>query len=288
MTGIRARLRLWLRLIRFDRPIGTLLLLWPTWWGLWIAAQGRPAPRNLLVFTAGVFLMRSAGCILNDIADRGFDRHVERTRERPLTAGEIGVAEALALAALLAAAAFALVLQTNTMTVWLSVAGLAIAATYPYLKRHTHLPQIGLGIAFSWGIPMAFAAEREALPPAMWLLFCAALVWSVVYDTFYAMVDREDDLRIGIRSTAILFDEADRRITAALQGLTLLLLVLAGRQFGLGPAYHASLAAGAALFLWQQWLIRKRVREDCFRAFLNNNLFGLAVFTGIAAHYLLT
>jgi 4-hydroxybenzoate polyprenyltransferase len=287
MTGISARVRLWARLIRFDRPIGTLLLLWPTLWGLWLAGEGHPDLRNVLVFCAGVFLMRSAGCILNDVADRHFDRHVERTRERPLTAGEIGVGEALALAALLSAAAFALVLQTNRLTVWLSFAGLAIAAAYPYLKRHTHLPQVGLGIAFSWGIPMAFAAEQDALPPPMWLLFCAALVWSVVYDTFYAMVDREDDLRIGIRSTAILFDEADRGITAALQGLTLLLLILAGRQFGLGHGYHAGLAVGAALFAWQQWLIRKRAREDCFRAFLNNNLFGLAVFAGIAADYAL-
>jgi len=287
MTEIRARLRLWLRLIRFDRPIGTLLLLWPTLWGLLIAGDGHPSLGNLLVFGAGVVLMRSAGCILNDIADRHFDRHVERTRERPLTAGEIGVGEALSLAAVLSALAFALVLQTNPLTVWLSVAGLVLAATYPYLKRHTHLPQVGLGIAFSWGIPMAFAAERDALPPALWLLFCAALLWSVVYDTFYAMVDREDDLRIGLRSTAILFDESDRGITAALQGLTLLLLVLAGRQFGLGHAFHASLAAGAMLFAWQQWLIRHRAREACFRAFLNNNLFGLAVFAGIATDYAL-
>jgi 4-hydroxybenzoate polyprenyltransferase len=187
----------------------------------------------------------------------------------------------------LAAAAFALVLLTNALTVGLSVAGLAIASSYPYLKRHTHLPQVGLGIAFSWGIPMAFAAERDALPPALWLVFCAALVWSVVYDTFYAMVDREDDLRIGVRSTAILFDEADRSITAALQVLTLILLLLAGRQAGLGYPFHAGLVAGALLFAWQQWLIRDRSREGCFRAFLNNNLFGLAVFTGIATDYAL-
>jgi 4-hydroxybenzoate polyprenyltransferase len=287
MIDLRARLPLWLHLIRFDRPIGSFLLLWPTWWGLWIAAEGPPSLLNLLVFTAGVFLMRSAGCILNDIADRQFDRHVQRTRERPLSTGEIGVGEALVLAGVLAALAFALVLLTNPLTAWLAVAGLAIAASYPYLKRHTHLPQVGLGIAFSWGIPMAFAAERNTLPPTLWLVFCAALVWSVVYDTFYAMVDREDDLRIGVRSTAILFDEADRSITAALQVLTLILLLLAGRQSGLGHPFQAALAAGALLFAWQQWLIRGRSREGCFRAFLNNNLFGLAVFAGIAADYAL-
>jgi 4-hydroxybenzoate polyprenyltransferase len=287
MIDIRARLPLWLQLIRFDRPIGSFLLLWPTWWGLWFAAEGRPGFVDLLVFTCGVFLMRSAGCIVNDYADRDLDRHVERTRERPLTSGRVGGGEALALAAVLAVSAFLLVLFTNVLTVWLSIAGLAIASVYPFLKRHTHLPQVGLGIAFSWGIPMAFAAERGTLPAPLWLVFCAALVWSVVYDTFYAMVDREDDKRIGIRSTAILFDEADRLITAALQALTLLLLVLAGRQFHMGLAYHIGLFAGTLLFAWQQWLIRARERDACFRAFLNNNLFGLVVFAGIAFDYAL-
>ena len=261
MSAIPARLDIWLRLIRFDRPIGSLLLLWPTLWGVWLAGEGTPSPKNVLIFVLGVFLMRSAGCILNDIADRDFDRHVERTRQRPLTSGEIGVAESLAVCVVLAMIAFLLVLQTNRLTVLLSVAGLALAAGYPYLKRHTHLPQIGLGLAFSWGIPMAFAAERGVLPAESWLLFCAAAVWSVVYDTFYAMVDRDDDLRIGVRSTAILFGDRDREFTSALQGLTLLLLVLVGREFGLGPVYYAALVTGAATFVWQQWLIRHRERD---------------------------
>ncbi len=284
---LRARLPLYLRLIRFDRPIGTFLLLWPTWWGLWFAAQGRPSLANLLIFTAGVFLMRSAGCVANDYADRHIDGHVERTRERPLASGQLGEREALALGAVLALASFALVLLTNALTVWLSFAALVFAAGYPFLKRYTHLPQVGLGIAFSWGIPMAFAAERQALTPALWLLFFAAVLWSVVYDTFYAMVDREDDLAIGVKSTAILFGDADRLLTALLQFLVLVLLWLAGRQFGMGLPYTLALLGGAALFAWQQYLIRERERARCFRAFLNNNLFGLLVFAGIATDYLL-
>ena len=281
----RERLSLYLRLIRFDRPIGSFLLLWPTWWGLWLASDGNPSFDNLVIFTAGVFLMRSAGCIANDLADRDFDRHVARTRDRPLTSGAVSVKEAVTLAVLLALASFALVLQTNALTVWMSVGGLALAAVYPFMKRFTHLPQFGLGFAFSWGIPMAFTAEQDTLPPALWLLFTAAVLWSVVYDTFYAMVDREDDIRIGIRSTAILFDEADRKITGALQVLVLVLLVLTGRQFGLGLVYYVGLSVGAALFAWQQWQIRDRDRSKCFSAFLNNNLFGLAVFAGIAFDY---
>jgi len=281
----RERLSLYLRLIRFDRPIGSFLLLWPTWWGLWLASAGEPHFNNLVIFTAGVFLMRSAGCIANDLADRELDRHVERTRDRPLASGAVGVWEAVALGVVLALGSFALVLQTNPLTVWMSVAGLGLAAVYPFMKRFTHLPQFGLGFAFSWGIPMAFTAERGELPPSLWLLFTAAVLWSVVYDTFYAMVDRDDDIRIGIRSTAILFDESDRTITAALQVLVLALLVLTGRQFGLGLPYYVGLSVGAALFAWQQWQIRERERDKCFSAFLNNNLFGLAVFAGIAFNY---
>lgn len=281
-TPRRAGAGAYLRLIRFDRPIGSFLLLWPTWWGLWLAAGGPPTAKNLLVFTAGVFLMRSAGCVVNDFADRHIDRHVERTRERPLTRGEITPREALVFAAILALLAFGLVLLTNPLTVWLSVAGLALACIYPFMKRVTHLPQFGLGLAFSWGIPMAFAAERGMVLAAAWLPFLAAVLWSVVYDTFYAMVDRDDDLRIGVRSTAILFGGADRAITAVLQLLVLLLLVLTGVTFGLGVVYAASLAACGLLFGWQQWLLRNRSREGCFRAFINNNLVGLLVFVGIA------
>jgi len=287
MSLLHERLPIYLQLIRFDRPIGSFLLLWPTWWGLWFAAEGYPHFGNLLVFTAGVFLMRSAGCVVNDYADRHFDGHVERTRNRPMASGRIAEGEALALGAGLALLAFLLVMFTNVMTVWLSIAGLAIATVYPFLKRHTHLPQLGLGCAFSWGIPMAFAAERDALPPELWVVFCAALLWSVVYDTFYAMVDREDDLKVGLKSTAILFGEADRAITAALQAMVLVLLLLAGRQFGMGVGYHLGLFLGTLLFVYQQWLIRRREREACFRAFLNNNLFGLAVFAGIASDYAL-
>ena len=284
---LRERLPLYLRLVRFDRPIGSFLLLWPTWWGLWFAAEGRPSLSNLLIFTAGVFLMRSAGCVANDYADRHIDGHVERTRERPLASGQLGEREALALGAALALAAFVLVLMTNALTVWLSFAALVFAAGYPFLKRYTHLPQVGLGIAFSWGIPMAFAAERQALPASLWLLFCAAVLWSVVYDTFYAMVDRDDDLAIGVKSTAILFGDADRLITALLQALVLLLLWLAGRRFGTGLPYTVALLGGGLLFAWQQHLIRERERGRCFRAFLNNNIFGLVVFAGIAADYVL-
>lgn len=284
---LRDRLPLYLQLIRFHRPIGSFLLLWPTWWGLWLAAEGAPSAANLFIFTAGVFLMRSAGCVVNDYADRDIDRHVERTRDRPLTSGKVGTTEALVLAGVLVLAAFLLVLLTNPLTVWLSVVGVLLAASYPFMKRFTHLPQFGLGLAFSWGIPMAFAAEREALPPGLWLVFVAAVLWSVVYDTFYAMVDRDDDLRIGVRSTAILFDDADRPITAAMQALVLVLLALAGARFGMGLPYHLGLFAGTLLFAWQQWTIRRREREACFRAFLNNNLFGLAIFAGIAFDYAL-
>lgn len=284
---LHERLALYLRLIRFERPIGTFLLLWPTWWGLWLAAGGPPSLRNLLIFTAGVFLMRSAGCVANDYADRHIDGHVERTRDRPLASRQVSEREALALGALLALAAFVLVLMTNALTVWLSLAGAVLAAAYPFLKRYTHLPQLALGLAFSWGIPMAFAAERGALPPTLWLVFCAAVLWSVVYDTFYAMVDREDDVAIGVKSTAILFGDADRLITALLQAVVMLLLWLAGRQFGMGLPYTVALFAGALLFAWQQRLIRERDRARCFDAFLNNNLFGLAIFAGIASDYLL-
>ncbi len=287
MSRLTERFHLYLRLIRFDRPIGTLLLLWPTWWGLWLAASGHPSIANLLIFTSGVLLMRSAGCAMNDYADRHIDAHVERTRERPLASGLLSEGEALLVAAGLALCALVLVLQTNELTVWLSLAGVAIGATYPFLKRHTHLPQIGLGIAFSWGIPMAFAAEQNTVPASAWLVFCAALTWSVVYDTFYAMVDRADDLKIGVKSTAILFGEADRFITAALQVLVLVLLALVGREFALGAVYFASLFVGGLLCVYQQWLISERKREGSFAAFLNNNLFGFVIFAGIAADLLL-
>lgn len=283
----RQRLHPYLRLIRFDRPIGTFLLLWPTWWGLWLAAEGVPTAANLVIFTAGVFLMRSAGCIANDFADRDIDGHVERTRDRPLASGEVSEREAIGLGVTLALIAFLLVLLTNALTVKLSFAGLVFALGYPYLKRVTHLPQFGLGVAFSWGIPMAFAAERNELPSELWLVFIAALLWSVVYDTFYAMVDRNDDLLVGVRSTAILFGSLDRRVIGVLQVLVILLLWFGTRPFGLGLPFTVALVCGAGLFAWQQYLTRDRDREHCFRAFLNNNFFGVIVFAGIALDYLL-
>lgn len=228
--------------------------------------------------------MRSAGCIANDFADRDIDGAVERTRERPLATGQVSEREGHRTRRGTGARRIRVVM-TNTLTVLLSGAGLVFAIGYPYLKRITHLPQFGLGVAFSWGIPMAFAAERDALPPALWVLFGAALLWSVVYDTFYAMVDRNDDLHVGVKSTAILFGTADRFVIAILQVLVLLLLWLAGRQFGMGTPYAVALLVGATLFGWQQYLARNRQREPCFRAFLNNNLFGFVVFLGIAADY---
>jgi len=274
-----------LSLIRFNRPIGTFLLLWPTWWALWLAASGPPSPKNLFVFTVGVFLMRSAGCALNDVVDRNIDGSVARTQERPLPSGQISPKVALSISLAFGLAAFLLVLLTNRLTILLSFVAVVLTAIYPFMKRITHLPQLALGAAFSWGVPMAYAAETGTIDARIWLLFCASFVWTVVYDTFYAMVDRNDDLRIGVKSTAILFGNADRLITAALQLLVLLLLVLCGRQFELGRFFYFGLATGTCFFIYQQWLIRERDRKACFQAFLNYNLFGMAVFAGLAADF---
>jgi 4-hydroxybenzoate polyprenyltransferase len=273
---------MYLQLIRFDRPIGTLLLLWPTLWALWIAADGVPSMKLLLIFSLGTLLMRSAGCAVNDLADRELDGSVTRTRGRPLVIGAISPNEALMVSATLALLAFVLVLFTNTLTILLSFAGACLAACYPFMKRYTHLPQLVLGAAFSWGIPMAFAAVTNTLPPELWLIFVANLLWTVAYDTEYAMVDREDDLRVGIKSTAILFGELDRHIVGALQVMALLALLLTGQRFELGWVYFASVAAAGSLFAYQQLLIRARKPEDCFKAFLNNNWVGAAVFVGLA------
>ena len=281
MTAVTARMHAYLQLIRFDRPIGTLLLLWPTLWALWLAADGIPPLKLLLIFSLGTLLMRSAGCAINDLADRNLDGAVARTRERPLVTGAVSPQEAMTLCAGLGLLAFVLVLFTNTLTIVLSFAGAALAACYPFMKRHTHLPQLVLGAAFSWSIPMAFAAVGNALPPTLWLLFIANLLWTVAYDTEFAMVDREDDLKVGIKSTAILFGELDRHIIGALQALTVTALVLVGQRFELGVAYFVSLLACAALFVYQQKLIRDREPANCFRAFLNNNWVGAAVFVGL-------
>jgi 4-hydroxybenzoate polyprenyltransferase len=287
MTSLTQRLPLYLKLMRVDRPIGTLLLLWPTWWALWLAAGGFPRWDLLLIFSAGVFLMRSAGCVINDYADRDFDGSVARTAQRPLATGAVEKREALLLFAGLCSAAFVLVLFTNRTTILLSLVAVALAATYPFMKRYTHLPQVVLGAAFGWGIPMAFAAQTGSVPNGAWLVFIANLLWTVVYDTFYAMVDRDDDLKIGIKSTAILFGDDDRLITGFLQGCVLLTLALIGSRFELGYWYFVTLPIVAGLFCFQQWLIRQRQRDACFRAFLHNNWVGMAVFGGIALHYLL-
>jgi 4-hydroxybenzoate polyprenyltransferase len=278
-------LRDYAMLMRLNRPIGILLLLWPTLWGLWIAGAGRPNGLVFLVFVLGVVLMRSAGCVINDFADRGFDPHVERTRDRPLAAGRVPARDALMLFVVLCLIAFGLVLLTNALTVILSVVGAALAASYPFMKRYTHMPQFYLGAAFGWSIPMAFAAQTGAVAPVAWVLFLANVFWSVAYDTAYAMVDREDDLRIGVKSTAVLFEGYDRAMIAVAQFLTLALLWLAGNMVRLGVWYHAGLAVAAGLALYQQYLLRGRAREACFRAFLNNNWFGAAVFAGLVLHY---
>jgi len=270
------------RLLRLDRPVGSLLLLWPTYWALWIAADGMPRFTNLLVFTLGVFLMRAAGCAINDFADRKVDRHVKRTKDRPLTSGRIHPAEAVALFLVLALIAFLMVVFfTNELTLWLSFGGLVLAFVYPFMKRFTNLPQVFLGAAFSWAIPMAWAAETGELTKITWLLFTANLIWTVAYDTLYAMVDRDDDLRIGVKSTAILFGEADRAIIATLQVMVILVMAMIGEQAKLGAFYFLGLVAMSCLFVIQQHMIRFRERDECFAAFKNNQWAGLAVFVGL-------
>ena len=280
------RLREYALLMRLNRPIGILLLLWPTLWGLWVAGTGRPDPEVLTVFILGVVIMRSAGCVINDYADRHFDPHVARTRERPLAAGRVSTAEALGLFIGLCLIAFLLVLRLNTLTVMLAVVGAFLAASYPFLKRHTHLPQFYLGVAFGWGIPMGFAAQIGTVPAVAWVMFLANMFWSVAYDTQYAMVDRDDDLRIGVKSTAILFGDYDRFMIGVSHSATLGLLLVAGVIARLGVWYHLGLIVAAGFAVYQQFLIHSRDPGKCFRAFLNNNWFGLAVFAGLALNYL--
>ncbi|TDK30880.1 4-hydroxybenzoate octaprenyltransferase [Luteimonas terrae] len=283
----RERLRQYWVLMRADRPIGWLLLLWPTWWALWIAAEGVPPLWTLFVFTAGVWLTRSAGCVINDYADRWLDPHVERTKDRPLASGAVRGREALALFAGLMLVAFALVLTMNTLTIAMSVVGIFLAATYPYLKRHTYLPQVYLGISFGWAIPMAFAAVQGTVPPIGWLLFVANIFWTTGYDTWYAMVDREDDIRAGSKSTAILFDDLDLVAQGVLYTLAFAALALVGREAGLGVNYWLGFGVAALLVIREFVIARHREREACFRAFLHNQWVGMAVFAGIAAHYAL-
>ena len=270
------------KLMRADRPIGTLLLLWPTWWALWLAAGGLPSLWILFVFTAGVWLTRSAGCVINDYADRWLDPHVKRTRDRPLATGAVSGREALALFAGLMLVAFALVLTLNRLTILLSFVGVFLAASYPYLKRYTHLPQVYLGLAFGWGIPMAFAAVQGEVPALAWLLYVANIVWSTAYDTWYAMVDRDDDIRMGSHSTAILFGDLDLVIQGVLYAVFLGAMAMVGQRAGLGLAYWIGLGVAAVLVAWEFFLARYRGREACFKAFLHNNWVGMALFAGIA------
>ncbi len=279
------RLHAYLDLIRFNRPIGTLLLLWPTLTALWIASDGVPDTSLLIIFVLGTFLTRSAGCVVNDLADRHLDGSVARTEARPLVTGQVSPSEALALAATLGLLALVLVLFTNNLTIFLSFAAVALASSYPFMKRITHLPQLVLGAAFSWGIPMSFAAARNELPAELWLLFIANLLWTTAYDTEYAMVDRSDDRKAGIKSTAILFGDMDKAMIGALQLFTILALWLAGQRFELGMFYFLSLLIAAGLFGYQQYLIRDRASEACFQAFLHNNYVGLVVFAGVVLHY---
>ena len=262
------------RLMRLDRPIGIWLLLWPTLWALWISSRGKPNPRIFIIFVAGTVLMRSAGCAINDYADRSFDPRVARTQDRPLAAGRISPLEALILFTVLSLTALLL-----------AVVGGFLAISYPFIKRFLPVPQMYLGVTFGWGIPMAFEAQYEQLPRVAWLLLLANVLWVTVYDTMYAMVDRDDDIKIGVRSTAILFGDSDRHIIAVLQVMTLLSLYLVGSTIHMGYWYDAGLGAGAVFFLYQLWLIRARDRDGCFRAFLNNNYFGMAVFIGMALEY---
>ena len=275
------------RLMRFDKPIGILLLLWPTWWALLIAGGGQPTLKNALVFTAGVVLMRAAGCVMNDVADRDFDPHVERTRSRPLAAGELQTRQAVGLFLVLMILAFLLVLLTNALTVKMSLVGAVLASTYPFFKRFTHLPQVVLGIAFGWGIPMAFAAETGAVPSIAWWLLGINTTWSIIYDTLYAMVDREDDLAVGVKSTAILFGRHDLLVIGLLMGLMVALLLTAGLRLGLTWPWYLGVAAAAGLFAGQLFKARKRDRAACFKAFLNNNWVGFVLFLGLLSHYLL-
>ncbi|CAI1094354.1 4-hydroxybenzoate octaprenyltransferase [Serratia quinivorans] len=282
---IQSKWQAYSHLMRINKPIGTLLLLWPTLWALWIAGQGVPSLSVLVVFVAGVFMMRAAGCVVNDYADRAVDGHVKRTAGRPMPSGRVSEKEAKVLFVVLVLVSFGLVLTLNAMTIWLSLAALALAWAYPFMKRVTHLPQFVLGAAFGWGIPMAYAAVSESLPLSCWVLLLANICWTVAYDTLYAMVDRDDDLKIGIKSTAILFGRYDKLIVGLLQFATLLLMLWVGYLTQMSGAFYWSLLLAGALFIHQQKQIATRERDACFKAFMDNNYVGLVLFIGIALSY---
>jgi 4-hydroxybenzoate polyprenyltransferase len=274
-------------LARLDRPIGTWLLMWPALWGLWIAGAGRPQPRVLIVFVAGVFVMRAAGCVINDYADRNIDPHVRRTRDRPLAARRVAPREALYLFAVLITVALYLVTRLDFLTIELAFIGAAMTVSYPFVKRIFPMPQLYLGISFGgWSVPMAFAAEIASVPRVAWVLYIAAVMWAAIYDTMYAMVDREDDLKVGVKSSAILFADMDKLLIGVMQAMMLFALVLAGRSMKFGQWYDAGVVAAGLLFLYQQWLIRKREPAGCLKAFFNNQYVGAVIFIGIMLQYL--
>ena len=287
MYRLQRRIEEYALLARLDRPIGTWLLLWPALWALWIAGGGRPHPKVLLVFIAGTFVMRAAGCVINDFADRNIDPHVRRTRDRPLAARRVSPREALYLFVFLIAIALYLVTRLDALTIKLAFIGAALTVSYPFVKRFFPMPQLYLGISFGgWSVPMAFAAERAAVPRVAWVLYIAAVMWAAIYDTMYAMVDREDDLKVGVKSSAILFADMDKLLIGVMQAMMLFALVLAGRTMQFGKWYDAGIVAAGVLFLYQQWLIRKREPAGCLKAFLNNNYVGMVIFVGILLQYL--
>jgi len=285
MSNHLERLYQYALLMRLHRPIGIYLLLWPTLWGLWIAGSGYPDPLVAVVFVLGVILMRSAGCVINDYADRKIDPHVKRTQHRPLATGKVSGKAALVLFVILCLAAFGLVLLMNPLTIGLSLIAVLLAGTYPFMKRYTYFPQVYLGAAFGWAIPMTFAAQTGEVPIIAWGILFINVLWVVAYDTQYAMVDREDDLKIGVKSTAIFFAESDKAMIALLQIAVIALFVIVGLYLEMSLVYYLSLIVGSGLFLYQQWLIKDREPDKCFQAFLNNHWFGAVIFVGIAGHY---
>lgn len=273
-------------IMRFDKPIGFYLLMWPTLWALWIAAEGQPRTDITIIFLMGIVLMRAAGCIINDYADRKIDQKVARTKDRPLATGAVSPREAIVLFVIVCLIAFVLVLYTNLLTFMLSFIAVLLAVVYPFTKRYTYMPQAFLGLSFGWAVPMAFAAQTGSVPTIAWLLLTATVLWATAYDTFYAMVDREDDIEVGVKSTAILFGDADRVIIAAIQITFMLTMYIIGKKLEMGVFYYLGLCTAIGFAVYQHYLARDRDPEKCLKAFLNNNLFGAAIFFGIVFHYM--
>jgi len=286
-VSFKERILYFALLTRFDKPIGTFLLLWPTMWALWIAGNGKPDIYITVIFLLGVIVMRAAGCIINDFADRNIDGQVSRTQHRPIASGKINTREALIVFLVLCVTAFALVLTLNWLTIGLSFVAVVLAALYPFMKRYTYMPQAFLGLAFGWSVPMAFAAQSNDLPAIAWLLLTATVLWATAYDTIYAMIDREEDLQIGVKSTAILFGEADKLIIGVIQGTFILTMLIIGNKLELSSYYYIGLLVASGLLVYQHKLIRDREPAQCLKAFLNNHWIGVAVFAGVVLHYML-